>query len=119
VEVSTGDPMVSLYSPDLLTAQEELLQAIVTEEELQQSSIPIMRETASKTVTAAKEKLRLWGLTEKQIEEIETRGKTSDHVTIYIPVLNRAKFMQIPAPGEVAVFITPFQGIPEDLAQNG
>jgi Cu(I)/Ag(I) efflux system membrane fusion protein len=45
-----------------------------------------MRETASKTVDAAKEKLRLWGLTEKQIEEIEKRGKTTDHVTIYTPI---------------------------------
>jgi Cu(I)/Ag(I) efflux system membrane fusion protein len=86
VEVSKGDPMVSLYSPDLLTAQEELLQAIVTEGTLQNSNIQIMRETASKTVDAAKEKLRLWGLTEKQIEEIEIRGKTSDHVTIYTPI---------------------------------
>jgi Cu(I)/Ag(I) efflux system membrane fusion protein len=86
VEVNKGDPMVSLYSPDLLTAQEELLQAILTEKELQESSIPIMRETASKTVKAAKEKLRLWGLTEKQIEEIEKRGKTTDHVTIYTPI---------------------------------
>jgi Cu(I)/Ag(I) efflux system membrane fusion protein len=86
VEVNKGDPMVSLYSPDLLTAQEELLQAIVTADELQNSNIPIMRETASKTVKAAKEKLRLWGLTEKQIEEIETRGKTTDHVTIYTPI---------------------------------
>ena len=86
VVVNKGDPMVSLYSPELLSAQEELLQAIVTEEELQQSSIPIMRETASKTVKAAKEKLRLWGLTEKQIEEIERRGKTTDHVTIYTPI---------------------------------
>jgi Cu(I)/Ag(I) efflux system membrane fusion protein len=86
VAVSRGDPMVSLYSPDLLTAQEELLQAIVTEDALQNSNIPIMRETASKTVEAAKKKLRLWGLTEEQIEEIEMRGKTTDHVTIYTPI---------------------------------
>jgi Cu(I)/Ag(I) efflux system membrane fusion protein len=78
--------MVSLYSPDLLTAQEELLQAIVTKDELQNSNIPIMRETASKTVQAAKDKLRLWGLTEKQIAEIEIRGKTIDHVTIHTPI---------------------------------
>jgi Cu(I)/Ag(I) efflux system membrane fusion protein len=37
-------------------------------------------------VKAAKEKLRLWGLTEKQIVEIEKRGKTTDHVTIYTPI---------------------------------
>lgn len=85
-EVKEGDPMVYLYSPELLTAQEELLQAIVAEEELQRSNSPLMRDTASKTVDAAKEKLRLWGLTEKQIEEIEKRGKTTDHVTIYTPI---------------------------------
>ena len=86
VVVNKGDPMASLYSPELLTAQEELLQAIVTKNELQNSNIPIMRETASKTVQAVKDKLRLWGLTEKQIEEIERRGKTTDHVTIYTPI---------------------------------
>jgi len=86
VVVNKGDPMVSLYSPELLSAQEELLQAILTANELQQSSIPIMRETATKTVKAAKEKLRLWGLTGKQIEAIEKRGKTTDQVTIYTPI---------------------------------
>lgn len=46
----------------------------------------IMRETALRTVEASREKLRLWGLTGKQIAEIEKSGKTSDHITIYSPM---------------------------------
>lgn len=35
---------------------------------------------------SAREKLRLLGITEKQIQEIEQRGKPNDHITIYAPV---------------------------------
>ncbi len=85
VPVRKGDHMVYLYSPELLTAQEELLQAIEAVKKLERSDVSVIRETSKATVTAAREKLRLWGLTSKQIAEIEKRGKTSDHTTIYSP----------------------------------
>ena len=84
--VKQGDPMVSIYSPELLTAQQELLQAGRGADELKQSNLPDMRDTARKTVEAAREKLRLWGLTAAQIAEIEKRGTPSDHITITSPI---------------------------------
>lgn len=45
----------------------------------------IVRETAEGMVAAAREKLRLWGLNAEQVREIEQRGTTSDHITIYAP----------------------------------
>lgn len=86
ISVRKGDHMVYLYSPELLTAQEELIQAIRALGELKESGMKIMRETASQTVEASREKLRLWGLTEKQITEIEKSGEASDHITIYSPM---------------------------------
>jgi len=86
ISVRKGDHMVYLYSPELLTAQEELLQAIRAEDELKKSDMKIMRETALQTVQAARDKLRLWGLTAKQISKIEKRGKATDHMTIYSPM---------------------------------
>jgi Cu(I)/Ag(I) efflux system membrane fusion protein len=77
--------MVYIYSPELLTAQEELLQANRAASELKKSSMKFMRETALQTLEASREKLHLWGLTEKQISKIERRGKASDHITIYAP----------------------------------
>lgn len=85
VPVKRGDHMVSLYSPDLLSAQEELLQAAKAVEELKNSNMGIVLETAKATVVAAREKLRLWGLTPEQIAGLEARGKPEDHITIYAP----------------------------------
>lgn len=86
IPVKKGDHMVSLYSPELLTAQEELIQALKSAKELKGSSMKIMRETSLETLQATRDKLRLWGLTTKQIENIEKRGKTTDHMTVYSPI---------------------------------
>ncbi len=86
VSVKQGDHMVQLYSPELLSAQEELIQAIRAVKELKKSGVGIVRETAAGTVVASREKLRLWGLTPAQIKEIEERGAPSDHVTIQSPM---------------------------------
>ncbi|QEG35785.1 efflux RND transporter periplasmic adaptor subunit [Bythopirellula goksoeyrii] len=83
VEVHKGDHMVSIYSEELYSAQEELIQALKYRSESQNSnrfSAPI------DLVKSAREKLRLLGITEKQIQEIEQRGKPIDHITIYSPV---------------------------------
>ena len=84
--VRKGDHMAVIYSPELLTAQAELVQALRTVKELAGSDLPSIKETALETVEAAREKLRLWGLTTEQIEEIQTRGTPSDHMTIYAPM---------------------------------
>ena len=66
IRVNKGDHMVYLYSPELISAQRELL-------------LPSLKE-------AAREKLRLLGLDAKQIENIETSGKTQTHITINSPM---------------------------------
>ncbi|MCK4957963.1 MAG: efflux RND transporter periplasmic adaptor subunit, partial [Planctomycetes bacterium] len=83
--VREGDHMVLLYSPELIGAQEELLQAIQSQKNVSETDLGIMRDMARSTAQAAREKLRLWGLKPEQIAEIEKTGKVSDHVTIYAP----------------------------------
>ncbi len=85
VPVKKGDHMVSIYSPALLAAQEELIQAARAVRELGSTGGGIVRETTRATLEAAREKLRLLGLTKKQVTEIEKSGKPSDHLTIYAP----------------------------------
>lgn len=86
VPVRQGDHMVYLYSPELLSAQEELLQALKAVKDTSGGDIGIVRQTARATLDAAREKLRLWGLTAQQIAEIEASNQPSDHVTIYAPI---------------------------------
>lgn len=81
--VRKGDHLVEMYSPELLSAQEELLQAISSRTKLKESSSEFLRSTAEQTVRSAREKLRLWGLSVEQIAKIEREGKSSDHITIH------------------------------------
>ena len=86
IPVRKGDHMASLYSPKLLAAQEELLQALKAAKNIQDSGLSRSRETARRTVDSVREKLRLLGLTKAQIAGIEKRGTPADHVTIYAPM---------------------------------
>ncbi len=85
IRVAEGDHMVELYSPELLSAQEELLQAITAAKDLARSDVSVVRDATEAMVEAAREKLRLWGLTPEQIKGVEQRGTAADHVTIYAP----------------------------------
>lgn len=86
IPVNKGDHLVWLYSPELLAAQEELLQAIQTATDLQKSSDGYVRDRAERTIEAARDKLLLWGLSEAQVKEIEERKSADDHMTINAPV---------------------------------
>lgn len=85
VPVRKGDHMVELYSPELLSAQEELLAGLRAVRELKDSDVAIVRKSTLDMVKAAREKLRLWGLRPAQIAEIEKSGKATNHITIHSP----------------------------------
>ncbi|MFW6153620.1 MAG: efflux RND transporter periplasmic adaptor subunit [Planctomycetota bacterium] len=84
--VKRGEPMVEIYSPELVSAQEELLQALRSVDALGRSDVSVVRRTSQATVEAAREKLRLLGLSDEQIAAIEQRGSASEHLTLNAPV---------------------------------
>ena len=86
IRVKKGDHMVTLYSPQLLAAQEELIQAVRAYEAGRNSDVALVRESATANLEAVRGKLRLWDLTAEQVAAIEKRGKGSDQVTIYSPM---------------------------------
>ncbi len=82
VAVKEGDHMVQIYSEELNTAQQELLTAINSKATEPSSRFLDPVDLAE----SAREKLRLLGLKEEQIQEIEQRRTPSETVTIYSPV---------------------------------
>lgn len=84
--VHRGDHLVDLYSPELITAQEELRQSLRTVASLEKSDVTFLRERVAKTVETARDKLRLWGLNPQQIAEVEAGGEPREHMTIYSPL---------------------------------
>ena len=81
--VRRGQPMVELYSPELITAQEEHLQTLRTAREMQKSGL--VRDTLRLTVDASRDRLRLLGLGKDQIERLEKQGRVDDRLVIPAP----------------------------------
>ncbi len=85
-QVIKGGHMVYLYSPELISAQAEFLQAVKSVENMKPDSSELIKRSIRAMLEAASEKLRLLGLTEKQIETIEETGQPTDYITIYAPI---------------------------------
>lgn len=85
VPVSKGDHMAEFYSPELLATFEELRQA-GSADAGSTSTSELVRSATRGTLEAAREKLRLFGLTREQIASIEDGSFDSDSLTIYAPI---------------------------------
>lgn len=86
IQVRENDHMVSLYSPELVSAQEELIQASRSLGRIKDGSEMVKRSTR-RSLQAAREKLKLLGLTTSQVSKIEKRGKAEDSVTVFAPMV--------------------------------
>ncbi len=84
--VRKGRPMVEIYSPTLITAQQEHLQTIQTARELEKSGIDSVRDATRMTVAASHDRLRLLGLDGKQIDRLERRGRVDERLVIPAPL---------------------------------
>ena len=95
IKVRKGDALLSIYSPELVTAQEEYLTALKSIEELQNTEYPELRKSVERTVIAAKSKLELSGLTLSQIENIRDRGEVSTTLPLFAPIAGTVVHMNV------------------------
>jgi Cu(I)/Ag(I) efflux system membrane fusion protein len=80
--VRAGEPLFSIYSPDVVSAEEEYLLAVRTRDALGATSA----QAGVDLVTAARERLRLWDIPETEIRRLERTGKAHRTVTLYAPM---------------------------------
>lgn len=84
--VRKGQPLFTLYSQELVSAQEEYLLAVNANYRIQNSPLQEVRHQTTQMVQSAHDRLRLWTLTDEQIDELARRGKPQTYVTIHSPV---------------------------------
>jgi RND family efflux transporter MFP subunit len=84
--VEKGQPLFSVYSPELVSTQEEYLLGINAQKSLERSSIGEVAAGASTLLESARRRLRLWDISDKQIEELERSGKITKTLIIYSPI---------------------------------
>ncbi len=83
--VRKGDPLFTLYSPDLLATQGEYLLAVKAQGQLAASPLAEVKANAVSLVGSARERLRLWDVTDAQMAALERRGKAEPVLTVYAP----------------------------------
>jgi hypothetical protein len=95
-EVKKGQPLISIYSPELLQTQQEYLLALKGREELSESPFREAVVGSESLLQAARKRLELWDISDEQIDELEKAGKPTRALTLYAPadgfVLSRNSF---------------------------
>ena len=84
--VKRGDPLFTIYSPELVSTQEEYLLALRSRNTLKNSSFEWVSAGSQSLLEAARQRLRLWDIRDEDIERLEREGKVRRTLTIYSPV---------------------------------
>ena len=94
--VRAGDPLFTIYSPDLVATEQDFLLALRSRSLLRDSSLPSAAQGSENLITAARERLRLWDVTDKEIQSLEAEGKVKRAIAVNSPisgvVLDRAAY---------------------------
>jgi Cu(I)/Ag(I) efflux system membrane fusion protein len=83
--VEKDAPILTLYSPDLLTTQNEFLDLLKTRDEARAKNASGVTETTERLVESAKQRLRLWNITDDQIADLERTRKPQQTLTLKSP----------------------------------
>jgi membrane fusion protein, copper/silver efflux system len=84
--IQRGQPLFTLYSPDLLNTQNEYLLALKTRDQMQQSTIADARERADSLVTSARQRLLAWDLPAEDLRTLDETRRAVDAVVFRAPV---------------------------------
>ncbi|WP_084091690.1 efflux RND transporter periplasmic adaptor subunit [Malonomonas rubra] len=84
-QVKKGQKLLEIYSPELVTAQQELLLARDNYNSLKDSTFPQISESARRLLESSRKRLQLWDVSKWQIEQLEKMGQVRKTVTLFAP----------------------------------
>jgi membrane fusion protein, copper/silver efflux system len=84
--VSKGKPLAEVYSPDLVSAQQEYLLALKSRDQFKNSSIKSISQGGEGLVSSARQRLKLMGVKDEQIASLEKGGEPNIRIPIYTPL---------------------------------
>lgn len=83
--VQKGEPLLEIYSPELVTTQEEYLLALNTQEMVSQSSIKSIREGGESLLESTRKRLLYWDVPRSEIDKLEKTGVVKKTVLLNSP----------------------------------
>ncbi len=84
--VKKGQPLFTLYSPDLVSTQEEYLIAKRGEKTLGASQFAEVAQGSQSLLRSTRERLKLWDISDDQIKKLDESGEVSRTLTFYSPI---------------------------------
>ena len=83
--VRQGEPLLTIYSPELLSTQEEYLVALRARKDLVKSPFPEVAASGNSLAESARRRLKLWDISDDQIKALEETGEAKKTMTLYSP----------------------------------
>jgi len=83
--VEKDSPLMSLYSPDLFTTENEFVNLLKTRDDARAKDQTALLESTEQLVAATRQRLRLWNITDEQITNLESTRKPEETLTLYSP----------------------------------
>jgi membrane fusion protein, copper/silver efflux system len=83
--VKKGQPLLSIYSPDLVSTQQEFLISLKAKKTLGKSEFAEVANSANSLYEASRKRLQLWDIPDGEINKIERSGETVKALTLYAP----------------------------------
>jgi Cu(I)/Ag(I) efflux system membrane fusion protein len=83
--VRKGEPLLTIYSPELVSTQEEYLIALRAKRDLAKSSFPEVAGSGESLAESAKRRLKLWDISDDQIKALEESGQVKKTLTLHSP----------------------------------
>jgi RND family efflux transporter MFP subunit len=84
--VRKGQPLFTIYSPDLVATEREYLVAKQNQQQVAQSTVPGVASSAASLLDAAAERLKQWGVSQREIVRLESSGQALQELEIDSPV---------------------------------
>jgi len=84
--VKKGDPLIEIYSPELVSTQEEYLQALEYAKLYKSSEHTEAIDQSQQLVNSTRNRLKLWDISDEQIEELKANKEVKKTMTLYSPI---------------------------------
>lgn len=84
--VHKGQPLFTIYSPDLVATEREYILAKQNQQQVAHSTVPGVVSGAASLVSAALERLTQWGIPQREIARLETTGQIQQELEIDCPI---------------------------------
>jgi Cu(I)/Ag(I) efflux system membrane fusion protein len=83
--VRKGEPLLTIYSPELVSTQEEYLLALHAREQWSKSPFPEVSGSGKLLAESAQRRLKLWDISDEQIQALQESGQVQKTLTLYSP----------------------------------